>query len=132
VHEVNIADNHIDGKVLPLRPGTLLVRAGTDLSSLPPKLQRWDVIWYEWFDKPVESAQDGIPFLASQSIGINVLSLDEERVLVQDIQEPLMRSLARAGFTPIPCRWRHGRSLGGGFHCVTLDIRRRGSLASYL
>ncbi|GAA1029455.1 glycine amidinotransferase [Virgisporangium ochraceum] len=132
VHEVNVADNHIDGKILPLRPGTLLVREGVDLEDLPKGLQKWEVIWYEWFDKPVESEQDGIPFLASQSIGINVLSLDEERVLVQDIQHPLMRSLERAGFTPVPCRWRHGRSLGGGFHCMTLDIRRRSTRTSYM
>jgi glycine amidinotransferase len=132
VHEISVADNHIDGKILPLRPGTLLVRAGVDVESLPKDLQRWDIVWYELFDRPVEAEQDGVPFLASQSIGINVLSLDEERVLVQDIQVPLMRSLERAGFTPIPCRWRHGRSLGGGFHCMTLDIRRRSTCVSYL
>ncbi|GAB3502085.1 glycine amidinotransferase [Amycolatopsis cihanbeyliensis] len=132
VHEVCVGDNHIDGKILPLRPGTLLVKEGVDLNSLPEKLQRWKIIRYEWFDKPVESEQDGVPFLASQSIGINVLSLDEERVVVQDIQLPLMRSLEKAGFTPIPCQWRHGRSLGGGFHCMTLDIRRRSEAVSYL
>ncbi len=132
VHEVRVADNHIDGKILPLRPGTLLAREGVDLSSLPDELRKWDVIQYEWFDQPVESEQDGVPFLASQSIGINVLSLDEERVVVQDIQGPLIKSLERAGFTPIPCRWRHGRSLGGGFHCMTLDIRRRSERTSYL
>lgn len=132
VHEVSVADNHIDGTVLPLRPGTLLARASANLDSLPEKLKTWDVIRYEWFDQPVEAEQDGIPFLASQSIGINVLSLDEERVLVQDIQLPLIHDLEKAGFTPIPCRWRHGRSLGGGFHCMTLDIRRRSEAVSYL
>jgi glycine amidinotransferase len=132
VHQVEVADNHIDGKILPLRPGTLLAREGVDISALPEKLQSWDVIWYEWFDQQVESEQDGVPFLASQSIGINVLSLDEEKVIVQDIQAPLIRDLERAGFTPIPCRWRHGRSLGGGFHCMTLDIRRRSAAVSYL
>lgn len=131
VHVVEVADNHIDGKILPLRPGTLLVREGTSLDTLPEQLQKWQVIWYEWFDQPVETEQDGVVFLASQSIGINVLSLDEERVVVQDIQLPLMRSLEKAGFTPVPCQWRHGRSLGGGFHCMTLDVRRRSSLASY-
>lgn len=131
VHQVEVADNHIDGKILPLRPGTLLVREGVDLDGLPEPLRNWDIIWYRWFDKPVEVEEEGVPFLASQSIGINVLSLDEERVLVQDIQEPLIRDLEAAGFTPVPCRWRHGRSLGGGFHCVTLDVRRDGGLESY-
>jgi len=132
VHTVAVADNHIDGKVLPLRPGTLLVRETVDISLLPPELQTWDIIWYEWFDQPVEIQEDGIPFLASQSIGINVLSLDEDVVVVQDMQLPLIRSLEKAGFTPVPCQWRHGRSLGGGFHCVTLDVRRSGGLEQYL
>lgn len=124
VHVVEITDNHIDAAILPLRPGTLLVHEHVDLASLPAPLRRWDVIRYEWLDRPVEVAGDGVPMLASQSIGMNVLSLDERHVVVQDIQLPLIRSLERAGFTPIPVRWRHGRSLGGGFHCVTLDIRR--------
>ncbi len=51
--------------------------------------------------------------LASESIGMNVLSLDKNKVIVQNIQKPLIKSLEKNGFTPIPCRWRHGRILGG-------------------
>ena len=132
VHEVFITDHHIDGLIIPLRPGVLLVHQGVDLSVLPAALQKWDVIWYE----PLADAPDvdhrGHPLLASQSIGMNVLSLDEQRVVVQDSQLPLIRDLERKGFTPLSCRWRHGRTLGGGFHCMTLDIRRRGELADLL
>jgi glycine amidinotransferase len=124
VHVVGITDNHIDASVLPLRPGALLAHESVDLDSLPAPLRRWDVIRHEWLDRPVEVIDDGVPLLASQSIGMNVLSLDEHHVVVQDIQLPLIRNLERKGFTPIPVRWRHGRSLGGGFHCATLDIRR--------
>lgn len=132
VSTVEVSDNHIDGLLIALRPGLLLVRDVVDLAKLPKSLQDWDVIRYERYDKPVEVHQDGVPFLASQTIGINVLSLDEDHVVVQDIQEPLMRSLEKHGITSIPCRWRHGRSLGGGFHCMTLDVRRSGGLESYL
>jgi glycine amidinotransferase len=132
VHEVALTDNHLGGKVLALRPGVLLIRDDVKTDLLPEALRRWEMIRYEECEEPVELEQDGIPFLASQSIGINVLSLDEEHVVVQDIQRPLIRDLEKAGFTPIPCRWRHGRSLGGGFHCLTLDIRRRSELVSYL
>ncbi len=131
VHVVEITDNHIDGKLLPLRPGVLLIRDDVNVDALPEGLRSWDFIRYAEFEEPVELEQDGVPFLASQSIGINVLSLDQDHVIVQDIQQPLIRDLEKAGFTPIPCRWRHGRSLGGGFHCVTLDVRRRGELVSY-
>lgn len=126
VHVVEITDNHIDASVVPLRPGTLLMHESVQVEALPEPLRKWDVIRYNWIDKPIEVIEEGVPFLASQSIGMNVLSLDEQHVVVQDIQEPLIRDLEEKGFTPVPVRWRHGRSLGGGFHCVTLDTRRDG------
>ena len=132
VHVISVTDNHLDSMVLPLRAGTLLVRESLDISKLPKGLQSWDTIRYRRLDTPTEIVEDGIPTLASQSINVNVLSLDGDRIVVQDIEEPLIRDLEKAGFTPIPTRWRHGRSLGGGFHCVTLDIRRAGGLESYL
>lgn len=131
VHVVELTDNHVDSQILPLRAGTMLIREELDISKLPEGLQKWDMIRYKRFDKPVEIFEEGIPRLASQTIGINVLSLDGDRILVQDIQEPLIRDLEKAGFTPIPIRWRHGRSLGGGFHCVTLDVRRTGGREAY-
>lgn len=131
VHTTRITDTHIDGMLLPLRPGLLLARSTIDVELLPKPMQSWDIIRYDWLDEQFEVEQEGRPLLASQSIGMNVLSLDEEHVLVQDIQEPLMRDLERHGITPVSCRWRHGRSMGGGFHCVTLDIRRQGGLEDY-
>jgi|ERR671915_2047157 glycine amidinotransferase len=131
VHMVEVTDNHIDSFLMPLRPGKLLFREGLDINLLPEALRKWDLIQYRHFDKPVEIMEEGIPKLASQSVAMNVLPLDEDRIILQDIQEPLIRDLEKHGFTPIPLRWRHGRSLGGGFHCVTLDIRRRGGLESY-
>jgi glycine amidinotransferase len=127
VHIVEIADNHIDASVLPLRPGMLLMHGSVDRDLLPAPLKQWDTIRYEWLDTPIEVAGDRVPLLASQSIGMNVLSLDEQHVVVQDIQVPLIKALEKNGFTPIPVRWRHGRSVGGGFHCVTLGIRRDSS-----
>jgi glycine amidinotransferase len=32
----------------------------------------------------------------------------------------------------VPVDFRHVYSFGGSFHCVTLDVRRRGSLQRYL
>lgn len=119
VHSIQIGDFHIDGHIIPLRPGTLLVQQGVDISLLPGELPKWDVIYYEPLsDKPKYR------FNGSESIGMNVLSLDQETVIVQDIQSDLYRKLEGAGFTPVPCRLRHGVTLGGGFHCLTLDTRR--------
>lgn len=130
VHPVETGfDDHLDCVLIALRPGTLLVHERLDPSRLPPFLAEWEMIRY----RPGErgSAGYGLPLLASPAIYMNVLSLDEERVLVDDREPELMSLLEARGFTPIPCRWRHGRLIGGGFHCMTLDVRRRGPLVDY-
>jgi glycine amidinotransferase len=129
VHEMNVTDNHIDGRVLPLRPGVLLVNRKVKIDLLPKEMRKWDIIWYD--PRELSDEKDENLMLASTSIGMNVLSLDEKKVVVQDTQKKLIKSLEQNGFTPIPCRWRHGRIFGGGFHCMTLDIRRQSKLESY-
>jgi len=131
VHEIGITDHHIDGLVVPLRPGMLLLHAKVDPDDLPKPLHKWDRIVYGAVDDPRGLDNAGLPLLASAAIGINVLSLDEEKVVVQDVQAPLIEELEKAGFTPMPCRWRHGRTVGGAFHCMTLDVRRRGTPEDY-
>jgi N-dimethylarginine dimethylaminohydrolase len=42
-----------------------------------------------------------------------------------------MRLLEKRGFDVIPLRLRHAKMLGGGPHCVTLDVRRSGKLERY-
>jgi glycine amidinotransferase len=129
VHEIAIADHHIDAKLVALGPGTLLVHASLDMDALPAELSSWDRIVYR---SPEDSAGAPDVALASEAIGMNVLSLDERKVVVEASEKPLIEDLERAGFTPIPCRWRHARALGGSFHCMTLDVRRRGGPESYL
>jgi len=133
-HIVNLSDSHIDGRLVPLRPGTLLIDARriSDVSLLPPALQKWDII-------PVtdnELSAAGYEYedisLASIAIDINVLSLDEERVIVNKAATKLIRLLDQHGFQPVPVRFRHGRVLGGAFHCVTLDVRRSGGPEHFL
>jgi N-dimethylarginine dimethylaminohydrolase len=36
----------------------------------------------------------------------------------------LIDFLEKNQFTVIPMQLRHSRTLGGGFHCVTLDLHR--------
>ena len=130
VHPVETGfDDHLDCVLIALRPGTLLVHERLDPARLPPLLKSWDLIRYRPQER--ESAGYGLPLLASPAIYMNVLSLDEERVLVDDQEIELMSVLGDRGFTPIPCTWRHGRLIGGGFHCMTLDVRRRGALTDY-
>ena len=57
-------------------------------------------------------------------------SLAEYALAAQD--EPMIEFFKNWGFTPIPCNFRNFNSFGGSFHCATLDVRRTGSLETYV
>jgi glycine amidinotransferase len=69
--------------------------------------------------------------MSSAWVSMNVLMLDEKRVFVERQELSLRALLKRAGFECIPIDFRHVWSFGGSFHCVTLDVRRRGTLQRY-
>lgn len=133
VHHVRFTDNHIDGVLLPLRPGTFLIHRRIYEKRdelLPPALQKWDAIVFA--DEPAVTSADEEAMLASKSINMNVFSIDAERVMINKDAVNTIRALERAGFTPVPAQLRHSRLYAGAFHCSTLDIRRDGGLESYL
>jgi len=68
---------------------------------------------------------------ASKWIAMNVLMLDEERVVVEKSQEPMIKAFKKWGFKPIPVSFENYYPFLGGLHCATLDVRRRGELQSY-
>jgi glycine amidinotransferase len=70
--------------------------------------------------------------MTSKWINMNMLSLDEERVVVEKDDAPMIAALKSWGFKPIPVAFRNFNSFGGSFHCATADVRRRGTLRSYL
>ena len=69
--------------------------------------------------------------ISSNSIGLNLLSLNEDTVIVDKNQKRLRKILKQHGIFSIPLELRHARTLGGGFHCVTLDLHREGKLEQY-
>jgi glycine amidinotransferase len=69
--------------------------------------------------------------MSSPWISMNVISLDERRVVVEEGEAPLIAKLRSWGFDPIPCPFRAFQAFGGSFHCATLDVRRTGELESY-
>lgn len=119
---------HIDTTFVPLAPGKVLVNPEyLDPAQLPRILRTWDRLIPP---PPVPILND--PFgLMSKWAGLNVLMLDERRVIVERRQEPLIAALRGWGFEPIPCAFEAYYPFLGSFHCATLDIRRRGTLRSY-
>ena len=55
---------------------------------------------------------------------MNLLVLEPGTVIVDAAQTRLMDQLDLGGIEVIPMTLRHSRTLGGGFHCVTLDLWR--------
>ena len=128
-----MADNHVDSILLPLRPGTMLLRSPEYIKYLPEKMKRWDIIY------PPESNEYRFPtygndsiILTSKYIDLNILSLDENTVIVNSLYPELIKLLESHKFNVIPVQHRHRRLFGGGFHCFTLDCVREGGLEQYL
>jgi glycine amidinotransferase len=129
LHEIAINDPHamhIDATLVPLRPGTVLIHPER-IVEMHPLFKGWDVLVAP---PPVLPASWPM-YMSSAWVSMNVLMLDESRVLIERQETPLQALLERAGFECIPVDFRHVWSFGGSFHCVTLDVRRRGTLQDY-
>jgi len=135
VHEIESrcrTPMHIDTSVIPLAPGKVLVNPDyVDPGSLPPVFKSWDVLIGPRPDPVPRSAWRFRVSMCSPWISLNVLMLDEKRVIVEQSQVSLIAALRDWGFQPIPCPFLSYAPFGGSFHCATLDIRRRGTLQSY-
>jgi N-dimethylarginine dimethylaminohydrolase len=62
---------------------------------------------------------------------MNLFSINPNLVVVDQDQTALIKLIEKQGLDVIPLKIRHAKMLGGGFHCVTLDIRRAGTLQRY-
>lgn len=120
---------HLDSTLALIRPG-LVVANGERVTrdNLPAALGGWDVVF---FHEVVDVHAGGSHALSSKWIGMNLLMVNPHLAIVDRHQLPLIRTLEQHKVDVIPLELRHGRTLGGGFHCVTLDIRRRGALEDY-
>jgi glycine amidinotransferase len=133
VHEIPVLCRqpmHIDSSFMPLAPGKVLVNPEyVDIERLPRILKRWDILIAPHPD-PVDDLNTKFS-MCSPWTSINVLMLDERRVLVDSSQPTLQRALRGWGFDPIPIPFLAYGPFGGAFHCATLDVRRRGDLQDY-
>jgi N-dimethylarginine dimethylaminohydrolase len=125
--------SHIDSTFVALRPGLMLCNpARLNDETLPEILKQWDVI----YSPPMESTDNYDADYLSKSIGsnwinMNLFSIHPNLVVVDHDQTALIKLLEKQGLDVIPLKLRHAKMLGGGFHCVTLDIRRTGTFERY-
>ena len=133
-YKVHIMDNiyayvHVDTTILPLAPGRVLLNPSrVNHSNLPEYFKNWEKIWAT-DPVPTDYIEDWAP--ASPWIGMNILSLDEKTVAVEERQLPLIKQLEQKGFDVLSVKIRHTRTLSGGPHCVTLDTIRDDEYGDY-
>ena len=131
VHEVEVIDTHpmhIDATFYPLAPGKLLINPER-VKKIPEVFNGsgWDIL-----ECPEPNMPDSHPmYTCSKWLNMNVIMLDEERVLVSKYEDNLIRAFKDWGFKPIEVNFYNFESIAGGLHCASVDIRRRGSLESY-
>jgi N-dimethylarginine dimethylaminohydrolase len=113
---------HIDSTIVPLREGLVLLNGHrVNDSNCPQAFKDWQKIYVT---DVVAQGFYQYPY-ASKWIALNMLVLDPHTVIVDRHQTQLIQTLEQHKFTVIPLELRHSRTLGGGFHCVTLDTWRK-------
>lgn len=112
---------HIDSTIVPLREGLVMLNASrVNEHTVPKMFKNWDKIW---IDDVVAQNFYQYPY-ASKWIALNLLVISPDTVIVDKNQINIIDILEKHKFTVIPHELRHSRTLGGGFHCVTLDLER--------
>jgi len=112
---------HIDSTIVPLREGLVMLNAArVNSETCPQVFDGWQKIWVGDV-----VAQDFYKYpYASKWIAMNMLVVDPHTVICDKNQIELIKTLESYRFEVIPRELRHSRTLGGGFHCVTLDLHR--------
>lgn len=113
---------HIDSTVAFLREGLMLLNPSRipDKSILPAPFNTWDAIYAP---EPVDIGYLGYNN-ASTWISVNLLSVNPNLVILEEHQTNLATMLNKHGIETMLLPMRHARTLGGCFHCVTLDLVR--------
>lgn len=133
-YTVHVADNvyayvHIDTSIMPLRPGVVLLNPDrVNDQNCPQYFEKWTKI-YAPPPIPTSYSADWAP--ASPWLGMNILSFDEQTVIVEQSQHPLIKQLENYGFKVATVQMKHCRTLSGGPHCVTLDTVREDEYGDY-
>ena len=125
--------SHIDSTLVALRPGLVLANPGRlNNDTLPEILKQWKVIYSPPMENTARYDPDYLKMcIGSDWIDMNAFSISPDVVVVDRNQPTLIKLLEKEGLDVIPLKLRHSKLLGGGPHCVTLDVRRRGKLERY-
>jgi glycine amidinotransferase len=120
---------HMDATWVPIGEGRVLSCPDRPCMS-PEILEMFKKAGWEILQPPHGVARAEF-HLSSRWLSMNILMLDQERVLVEKHEGPLIQFFRDIGLKPVPVDFKDHYVFGGGLHCVTCDVRRRGELKSY-
>ncbi|XP_072046636.1 glycine amidinotransferase, mitochondrial-like [Amphiura filiformis] len=133
IHVLSFGDPnamHIDGTFNIIGPGLVLANPIRPCNQIEMfKKAGWKIVHPP---KPMIPDDHPLWFTSKWLSTMNVLMLDPTRVVVDKNEKPTIEMFEKLGIKTIPVSLRFANSLGGGFHCWTCDVRRRGKLESYL
>lgn len=114
---------HIDSTISFLKEGLMVLNPSRikDKSVLPKPLQSWDVIWAP---DPGDIWHYPNYCNSSKWVSMNIFSVSPELVLVEENQVELAKLINQHKIETKLLPIRHARTLGGSFHCVTVDVKR--------
>ncbi|KAK3500440.1 uncharacterized protein B0T23DRAFT_41995 [Neurospora hispaniola] len=136
VELLNTTDDHamhIDATILPLRHGMLIYcpsRVTEEELRRHEVFRDWDLRPLPWNpeeEEEEEEKDEGPPrYMCSKWLVLNAMSVDEKTIVVEERQERFARWLEEEfGMEVVRLPFRHVNSLGGSFHCATVDLVRK-------
>ncbi len=114
---------HIDSTVTFLKEGLMLLNPERikSVDQLPNAFKNWDVIWCP---DPVPIGWHKNFQNSSNWISMNLFNVNSNLVVMEEHQHPLRKELEKKGIECAMLPMRQSITLGGCFHCVTLDLER--------
>jgi glycine amidinotransferase len=114
---------HIDSTIAFLREGLMMVNPSRVKSRdvLPYPFNTWDIIYAP---EPVDIGYYPGYNNSSPWGNLNLVSINPNLVVLEEHQDETRRELEKYGIESVMLPVRHGRTLSGFFHCITLDIER--------
>ena len=102
---------------------------------MPEKFKNWKYLIPKQETKPfkIEKGMTSldIQLASSRGMDINVLSLDEKTVMVNNRAKNVIKTLESNNFEVIRIELDNCEIFGGGIHCSTLDLVRDDKLIDY-
>ncbi len=146
------AQGHIDGQISFLRPGLYLADKNIHegIKANDPELAKWDaivvdnssmdhqlqaiddIVQYKNFDQYSSWLNEWTGMDQNFSFDINLLSLDENTVMVPETNSPVLDELDKKGISVVQVPWRHRYFIKNGLHCCSLETNRQGNCESYI